>query len=145
VFRNATLVRILLAAFGLMPIAAWIAFAAKIEPSGFGRSIGQAILVVLSPLPSGGLLELLGAGLMGRWPRAARVLATIGAAIVGLVAVLLAAVWGERIVNCGGPSGICTPELLEAFALLGYALLQGWLIALIWRARASGPAANSAV
>ncbi len=143
-FRNTTLVRVFLIAFGLMPIAAWIAFAANIEPAGLGRSIGRAILVILSPLPFGGLLMILGAGLFRLRPRAARIVATVGAAIVGLGAAFVAAVWVRRFASCGGPSGICTPELFEAFALLGYALLQGWLVVLTWRAHAWEPAANRA-
>jgi len=135
VLRHPNFIRFLLLAFGALPVAAWIAFAASLEPSGMGRSIGRAILVVLAPLPFGGLLMIFGAGLMRRRPQAARIVATVGAAIAGLGTAFIATVWGRRFASCGGPDGICTPELLEALALLAFAVLHGWLIVLVWRMR----------
>jgi hypothetical protein len=135
VFRNSALIRILLVVFGLIPVGAWIAMAASLEPVGLGRSIGLALLIILAPLPGGGLLLILGAGTMAKAPRAGRIAATVGAAMVGLTVLFIAAVWARRFADCGGPPGICTPELLESLGLLAYALLQGGLAALVWRSR----------
>lgn len=133
--RHQPLLHIALGVLGLVPIGVWIAIAATLDPSGLGRSIGKAILVVLSPLPLGGFLMILGGAMMNAKPRAGRILSTIGAAIVCIGALLFAGMWVRRFTGCGGPDGICTPELMQAVGLLGYAALHGGLIALVWRSR----------
>lgn len=133
--RQANLIRIALIVLGLVPIGAWIAIASTLEPAGLGRSIGQAILVVLSPLPLGGVLMILGSALFQAKPRGGRIVATVGAAIVAVGALFLTTVWVRRFTGCGGPAGICTPELMQALGLLVYAMLHGALIAWVWRSR----------
>jgi len=139
--NRTALAGILLVVFGLVPIVVWIAMALNLEPSGLGRSIGRALLVVLAPLPFGGALMILGAAFLRRTRRAGRIYATVGAAIVLAGVAFLSAVWMRRLASCGGPAGICTPELIEALAGFAYASIHGGLIALVWRGyRANAPA-----
>lgn len=135
--RPPAFIRLLLIALGLVPIGVWLALASTLEPSGLGRSIGKAILVVVFPMPAGGAIMILGAALMGAKPRGGRIVATVGSVIVGLGALFFTAVWVRRFTGCGGPAGVCTPELLQALGLFGYALLHAAMIALIWRRRDS--------
>jgi len=135
VLHHPVFVRLLLIVLGLVPIGVWIALASTLEPSGLGRNIGKAILVVVFPMPAGGALMILGAALMGAKPRGGRIVATIGTVIVGLGALFFTVVWVRRFTGCGGPAGVCTPELLQALGLFGYALLHTALIALVWRGR----------
>jgi hypothetical protein len=131
--RNPAFLRTLLVVFGLVPIGAWIAVASTLEPSGLGRSIGKAILVVLSPLPAGGLLMILGGAMFAAKPGAARIVATIGAGMVFVGALFLAVVWARRFTGCGSRTGICESELLQTLVLVVYAAVHVALIVLVWR------------
>ena len=133
--RNPTLVIVLLILFALVPIGLWIAMAASLEPSGFGRNIGKAILVLLSPAAFAGLLMIVGAAIFNRSRRAGRIFATVGAAIVGAGALILAGLWLERAGNCIEATRYCTDRLVEGGSLLLYAIAHIGLIALIWRTR----------
>ena len=93
---------IVLILIGLLPIAIW-GYAAYglaisyIAAEQGARKVGQAVaillMIVLALTPSfiGGILMCVGAALLGRKPTGARVVATIGVAIVALtVAVFIA-------------------------------------------------------
>lgn len=137
--RSLTLLTVLLVVSALVPIGAWLAMAASIEPAGIGRSIGRAILVVLSPSAFAGLLMIAGAVMLHHTPQAARIVATIGTAIVLIAGFGAAAVLARAYSNCGGD---CGEELFHAIAAFVYAFAQFGLIALIWRARAGMPVAG---
>ena len=138
--RSLTLVTVLLVASSLVPIGAWLAMAASIEPAGIGRSIGRAILVVMSPSAFAGLLMIAGAVMLHHTPQAARIVATIGTAVVLVAGFGAAAVLTRRYSNCGGEG--CGEELIHAIAAFVYAFAQIGLIALIWRARDAAPGAG---
>ena len=133
--RNPVLVIVLLVALALVPIGGWLAMAASLDPAGLGRSIGKAILVLLSPLAFAGLLMIVGAATFNRTLRAGRIFATVGAAIAGIGALLLAAVWFGRARRCVDGLHLCTDNLVELGAMLAYAFALFGLIALVWRAR----------
>lgn len=138
--RNLTLVTVVIVASSLVPIGAWLAMAASIEPAGIGRSIGRAILVVLSPSAFAGLLMIAGAVMLHHTPQSARIVATIGTAIVLIAGFVAAAVLTRRYANCGGVG--CGEELVHAVLAFAYAFAQIGLIVLIWRARAAVPVAG---
>ncbi|HEY7609924.1 MAG TPA: hypothetical protein VIF14_11885 [Alphaproteobacteria bacterium] len=133
--RNPVLVIVLLVIFALVPIGAWGAMLASLEPVGLGRNIGKAILVLLSPLAFAGLLMILGATMFNRTRRAGRIIATVGAAIVGFGALALAVLWLERAGRCVEASRFCTDRLAEGSGFLLYAIAHIGLIVLVWRAR----------
>jgi len=135
--------QILLIVFGLIPVALWIALAANIEPAGLGRSIGLAILVLLAPLPFGGVLMIAGAAWLTRTRRLGRILATIGAAIMLIGVAILAIVWVRRFADCGGPPGACTGTLIEGLGGFAYALAHAGLIALVWRGAGAPQSSNA--
>jgi high-affinity K+ transport system ATPase subunit B len=126
---------VLLVLLALVPIGAWVAMAASLDPVGLGRSIGMAILVVTSPFAIAGLLMIGGAAIFNRTRRAGRVVATVGAAIAGIGGVVVAAFWLERVGRCVEGSSFCTDRLVEGGGLLLYAVAHAGLIVLIWRAR----------
>lgn len=133
--RNPVLVIVLLVILALVPIGAWVAMAASLDPAGLGRSIGKAILVVLSPFAFAGLLMVSGAALFNCTRRAGRIVATVGASIVLAGALGLAGLWLERVGRCVEASTFCTDRLGEGGGFLLYAIAHVGLIALIWRAR----------
>ena len=133
--RNPILVIVPLILFALVAIGAWVAMAASLDPVGLGRSIGRAILVLLSPFAFAGLLMIVGAAMFNRTLRAGRIFATVGAAIAGLGALLLAAVWLGRARRCVEGLHLCTDNLVELGAILAYAIAHFGMIALVWRAR----------
>ena len=133
--RNPILAIILLVVLALVPIGAWLLMAASLDPAGLGRSIGKAILVLLSPLVFAGLLMIIGAAMLNRTRRAGRIVATVGAAIAGAGSLLLAAVWLGRARGCVEGLHLCTDNLVELGALLAYSIAHFGLIALVWRAR----------
>lgn len=135
--RNPVVAIVLLVLFALVPIGAWLAMAASLDPAGLGRGIGKAILVILAPLGFAGLLMILGAAMFNRTRRAGRVLATVGAAIVVAEVGFFAAIGLERGARCVEASGFCTDRLVEGGGLLGYAFAHVGLIVLVWRARRS--------
>lgn len=137
--RSLTLVTVLLIASSLVPIGLWLAMAASVEPAGIGRSIGRAILLVMSPSAFAGLLMIAGAVMLHHTPQAARIVATIGTAVVLVAGFGAAAVLTRRYSSCGGD---CGEELFHAIAAFVYAFAQFGLIALIWRARAAVPDAG---
>lgn len=122
-----------LSLFGLVPIAAWIAMAASLDPVGLGRSIGKAILVVLSPGLVAGLLMILGAILLRRTRRAGRIYATIGAAIMLAGVGFLSVWWLTRATRCIEAASFCLDRMVEGGAGLAYAVVHGVLIVLLWR------------
>lgn len=131
--RGSVLIIGALCLFGLAPIAAWIAMAASLDPGGMGRSIGMAILVVLSPGAVAGMLMILGAILLRRTRRAGRILATIGAAIMIAGVGFLSVMWLARASRCVEAGSFCVDRLIEGGAGLAYVLIHGVLIALLWR------------
>lgn len=133
--RNPVLVIVLLVVLALVPIGGWLAMAASLDPAGLGRSLGKAILVLLSPLAFAGLLMIVGAAMFNRTLRAGRIIATVGAAIAGVGSVLLAAIWFGRARRCVEGVHLCTDNLVELGAMLAYAIAHFGLIALVWRAR----------
>jgi len=133
--RSPVVVVVLLVILALVPIGAWLAMAANLDPSGLGRSLGKAILVLLAPMAFAGLLMIVGAVLFNRTPTSARIVATIGAGIVALGSLLLAAVWLGRTRSCVEGLHLCTDNLVELGAMLAYALVHFGLIALVWHAR----------
>lgn len=133
--RNPIVVIVLLVILALVPIGAWLAMAASLEPAGLGRSIGRAILVLLSPMVLAGLLMIAGALMFNRTRQAGRIVATVGAAIAGSGTLLLAAIWLGRARACVDGLHLCTDNLVELGAMLAYALAHFGLIALVWRAR----------
>lgn len=138
--RSLTLVTVLLIVSSLVPIGLWLAMAASVEPAGIGRSIGRAILVVLSPSAFAGLLMIAGAVMLHHTPQAARIVATIGTAVVLVAGLGAGAMLARSYANCGGAG--CGEELVRAVAAFAYALAQIGLIALIWRVRATMPPAG---
>src|SRR6185369_16438892 len=110
--RNPTLAIVLLVLFGLVPIGAWLAMAASLEPVGLGRSIGRAILVVLAPLGFAGILMILGAAMFNRTRRAGRIFATVGAGIMFAGVGFLAALWLDRAGRCVESGSYCTDLLV---------------------------------
>jgi hypothetical protein len=133
--RNSATVIGLLLVFGLVPVAAWFAMAANLDPGGLGRSIGGAILVMMAPLALAGLLMILGAVTFNRTRSAGRVLATIGAGTMLAGTGTLAAVWLGRVGRCVEGSSYCMDLVVESAGAFLYAAAQGVLIVLIWRAR----------
>ena len=133
--RNPTLVIVLLVILALVPIGGWLAMAANLDPSGLGRSIGKAILVLLAPLVLAGLLMIAGAFMLERTHNAGRIVATVGAAIAGAGSMVLAAIWFGRARSCVEGLHLCTDNLVELCAMLAYALAHFGLIALVWMAR----------
>ncbi len=133
--RNPTVVVVLLVILALVPIGGWLAMAANLDPTGLGRSIGKAILVLLSPLVLAGLLMLAGAAMFNRTRRAGRIVATVGAGIASAGALLLAAIWFGRAGLCVDGPHLCADNLVELAAMLAYAGANFGLIALAWRAR----------
>jgi hypothetical protein len=133
--RNPIVVIILLVIFALVPIGGWAAMAANLDPSGLGRSIGKAILVLLSPFVLAGVLMIAGAVMLERTRRAGRIVATIGAAIAGAGALVLAAIWFGRTGRCVDGVNVCTNELVVLGLMLAYAIAHSGLFALVWRAR----------
>jgi hypothetical protein len=133
--RNPILVIVLLVGLALVPIGGWLAMAANLDPSGLGRSIGKAILVLLSPLVFAGLLMIAGAAMLRRTRSAGRIVATVGAAVAGAGALLLAAIWFGRAGRCVDGVDICADDLVELGAMVLYAIAHFALIALVWRAR----------
>lgn len=133
--RNPILVIVLLVVLALLPIGAWLAMAANLDPAGMGRSIGKAILVLLSPLVIAGLLMIAGAVMLERTRRAGRIVATVGAAVAGTGALLLTAIWFGRARGCVDGLHLCTDNLVELGAMLAYAFAHFGMIALVWRAR----------
>jgi hypothetical protein len=133
--RHPTLVIVLLVLLALVPIGAWLAMAASLDPVGLGRSIGLAILVLLSPLAFAGLLMIVGAAIFNRTRRAGRIVATVGAGIALAGGLVLAGLWLDRVGRCVEGSSFCTDRLVEAGGFLLYAIAHVVLIALIWRAR----------
>ena len=133
--RNPTLVIVLLILLGLVSIGLCVAMLANLEPAGLGRSIGLAIVVVLSPLAFAGLLMIIGAAMFNRTHRAGRVFATVGSCIVVAGALILAGMWLERTGRCVEGSSFCVDRLAEGGGFLLYAIAHIGLIALVWRAR----------
>ena len=133
--RRPIVVAVVLAVLALPPIAAWLLMAASLEPGGLGRSIGRAILVVLSPPAFGGLLMIVGALLLRRTRRAGSICATVGAALVAVEATILAGVWLERTGRCVDASSFCVDRIVEGGAFALYALAHVGLIVLVWSAR----------
>lgn len=133
--RNPTVVIVLLVILALVPIGAWLAMAASLDPAGLGRSLGKAILVLLAPMAFAGILMIAGAVLFGRAPISARIVATVGAAIAGLGSLLLAAIWFGRARGCVDGLHLCTDNLVELGLMLAYAVAHFGLIALVWHAR----------
>ena len=133
--RNPIVVIVLLVILALVPIGAWVAMAADLEPAGLGRSIGKAILVLLAPMAFAGLLMVVGAAMFERTRRAGRIFATVGAAIAGAGSLILAAIWFGRTGRCVDGVNICTDNLVELGLMLVYAIAHFGLIALVWRAR----------
>ena len=133
--RNPILVIVLLVLLALVPIGAWLAMAASLDPVGLGRSIGKAILVLLSPFAFAGVLMIVGAAMFNRTRRAGRIFATVGAAIVAVGAMVGAGLWLDRVGRCVEGSSYCADRLVEGGALLLYAFAHIGLIALVWRAR----------
>jgi hypothetical protein len=133
--RSPAIAIVLLVLLALVPIGAWAAMAASLDPVGLGRSIGLAILVVLSPLAFAGLLMILGAVMFKRTQRAGRIVATVGAGIVLAGALVLSGLWFDRVGRCVEGSSFCTDRLVEAGGFLLYGIAHAALIALIWRAR----------
>ncbi len=131
--RGQTLIVLLLVASALVPIGAWLLMYANLEPSGLGRSIGKAILVVMAAPAFGGLLMIAGAVMFHHAPRAARIVATVGAVVVLASGLVAAAVLAYGYANCGGAG--CSEEFVAAAVGFVYAIAQIGLIALIWRAR----------
>lgn len=138
--RSLTLVTVLLVVSSLVPIGVWLLMAANVEPAGFGRAIGRAILVLLSPPAFAGLLMIAGAVMLHHTPHAARIVATIGTVVVLVAGLGVAAMLARSYANCGGAG--CGEELVRAVAAFAYALAQIGLIALIWRVRATMPPAG---
>jgi len=133
--RNPVLVVTLLAILGVVPIAAWLAMAANLEPAGLGRSIGRAILVVLAPLGFAGVLMILGAVMFNRTRRAGRIFATVGAGIAAAGVGFLAVLWLGRAGRCVDGAGYCTDLLGQGAGGVVYAILHIGVIVLVWRAR----------
>jgi hypothetical protein len=134
--RNPLVAIVLLVILALVPIGAWLAMAASLDPAGLGRSIGKAILVLLSPMVFAALSMIVGAAMINRTRCAGRIVATIGASIVAVGgSLLLAAVWFGRARNCVEGLHLCTDNLVELGAMLAYAIAHFGLIALVWRAR----------
>lgn len=130
--RNTILVATVLGVLGLVPIGGWLAFAANLDPAGLGRAIGRALLVLFSPMPVGGLLMIGAAVFLGRGGTAARVVATVGTALVSLGLLAIVAAWIQRILRCG-PAGARTEDLIAILALIAYLALHAGLIASVWR------------
>ena len=133
--RSPTLVIVLLVLFGLVPIGAWLAMAASLEPVGLGRSIGRAILVLLAPLGFAGILMILGAAMFNRTRRAGRIFATVGAGIMIAGVGFLAVLWLDRAGRCVEGGSYCTDLLVQGGGGFLYAIAHIALIALVWRAR----------
>ena len=133
--RSPTLVIVLLVLFGVAPIGGWLAMAASLDSAGLGRSIGKAILVLLSPLAFAGLLMIIGAAMFNRTRRAGRIFATVGSGIVVAGALILAGLWLERTGRCVEGSSFCMDRLAEGGGFLLCAIAHIGLIALVWRAR----------
>jgi len=133
--RNPTVVIVLLVLFGLVPIGLCGAMLASLVPAGLGRSIGLAIVVLLSPFAVAGGLMIVGAAMFNRTQSAGRIFATTGAAIVAVGAAILAAMWSDRIGRCVEDSSFCTDRVVEGVGLLVYSIAHIGLIALVWRAR----------
>ena len=133
--RSPALIVTLLVLFGLVPIGLCAAMLASLEPVGMGRSIGLAIVVVLSPLAFAGLLMIVGAAMFNRTRRAGRIFATVGAGIVIAGALILAGLWLDRAGNCVEASNYCLDRLAEGGSFVLYAIAHIGMIALVWRAR----------
>jgi len=141
--RSPTFVIVLLVLFGLVPIGAWLAMVASLEPAGLGRSIGRAILVVLAPLGFAGILMILGATMFIRTRRAGRIFATVGAGIMIAGAGFLAVLWLDRAGRCVEGGSYCTDLLFQGGGGFLYAIAHIVLIALAWRAgRGKSPSAQ---
>ncbi len=133
--RSPVVVVVLLILFGLVPIGAWVAMAASLDPAGWGRAIGKAILVLLSPLALAGILMIVGAAIFDRTRRAWRIVATVGAGIVIAGAGILGTLWLGQAGRCIEASSYCWDRIVEGGGLLLYAIAHAGLIVLIWRAR----------
>ena len=133
--RNPVLVIVLLVLLALVPIGAWLAMAASLDPAGLGRGIGKAILIVLSPSALTGVLMIVGAAIFKSTRRAGRIVGTVGASIAGIVGLIAAVFWLQSAGRCVEGGHFCTDRLVEGGALLLYAIAHFGLIALIWRAR----------
>lgn len=131
--RSTALLVTLLLVFGLVPVVGWLVLAANLDPSGLGRGIGKALLVLFSPMPVGGLLMFGAAALFQRGYLAPRIVATVGTVFVFLGAATIAVAAILHFGSCG-PSGACTSELFRAVGFVVYAALQIGLIVLVWRA-----------
>lgn len=133
--RKPAVIIVLLVLLGLVPVGAWGMMALSLEPVGLGRSIGKAILAVTALLPFAGGLMTLGAVMFKRTRRAGRILATIGAGIVGAGAGAAGIFWLAGAGRCVEAGSFCTDRLVEGGSLLLYAIAHVGMIVLIWRAR----------
>lgn len=133
--RNAALVIVFLVLSGLVPVGGWLLMLSNLDPAGLGRSIGKAILLLLSPAAIAGLLMIAGAAMIGVAPRGAAIVATVGASLALVSGLVIAVFLTRRYANCGGAG--CREEFMAMAAAFGYAFAQAGLIALIWRARSA--------
>jgi hypothetical protein len=133
--RHPTLIIVLLVLFGIVPLVLFAWMAASLEPSGLGRNIGKAILVVLSPFVVAGLLMIVGSVMFNRTLRAGRIMATVGAAIVVAGTGFFGLLWLERVGRCVERGSLCNDLLMHSGGMILYALAHVALIVLIWRAR----------
>ena len=133
--RNPVVVIVLLVLFGIVPLVLWAWMAAALDPAGLGRSIGKAILVVLSPLAFAGLLMIVGSAMFNRTLRAGRIVATVGAGIVVAETGGFGLLWLARASRCVERASMCNDLLMQGGGVFLYAAVHAALIALIWRAR----------
>lgn len=125
----------LLILFGIVPLVLFGWMALSLDPGGLGRSIGKAILVVLSPFVLAGLLMMLGSAMFNRTLRAGRVMATVGAGIVVAGTAFLGVLWLWRAGRCVERASSCNDLLMHSVGMLVYAAAHVALIVCIWRAR----------
>lgn len=133
--RNPAFVIVLLVLFGIVPFVLFGWMAASLDPAGLGRSIGKAILVVLSPFLLSGLLMIVGSVMLNRTLRAGRIMATVGAGTVAAGTGFFGLLRLESIGSCVEGAGLCGDLLLQSGGMLLYAAAHLALIVFVWRAR----------
>jgi hypothetical protein len=133
--RHPTLIIVLLVLFAIVPFVLFAWMAATLEPSGLGRNIGKAILVVLSPFVVAGLLMIVGSVMFNRTRRAGRVMATVGAGIMVAGTGFFGVLWLGRAARCIERASLCNDLLMHGGGMFLYAVAHVALIVLIWRAR----------
>lgn len=133
--RHPTLIIVLLVLFAVVPLVLFAWMAASLEPSGLGRNIGKAMLVVLSPFVLAGLLMIVGSVMFNRTLRAGRIMATVGAGIIVAGTGFFGVLWLGRAGHCVERGSLCSDLLMQGGGMFLYAVAHIALIVLIWRAR----------